>query len=71
MAAHLQMHGVRNQLSTRGMAIRMDNGEYLVSHKDGRYPETARRGDLTFALIAGLRMAGERENANKLQRGAR
>lgn len=65
MAQHAQMPGIRNQLSARGMALRMDNGRFTVSHVDGRYPETASHYDLYTAYAQGLRMASERESAQR------
>jgi hypothetical protein len=66
MAEHLQLRGVRNQLDERGINLSRDEyGNYTLSHKDNRHTQTEVRGDLTFAHIAGLRMASERDAINK------
>lgn len=59
---HFQMSGVRNQLSARGMAIRPDNGNYEVTHKDSkRWPECIIFGNLEQAYYGGLTMAAKRD----------
>jgi hypothetical protein len=68
---HLQMRGVREQLRTRGMAIRSESGNFHVFHVDRRYPEVATRDDLFSAYTAGLRMASERDRSKFQAQGVR
>jgi len=66
---HLQMPGVRQQLSARGMAIRLDRGNYTVYHHDNRHGDEATFDNLEDAYYGGLTMAAKR-NLNS-QKGVR
>lgn len=60
MAQTFQM--VRDKLSARSMAIREDNGIYVVSHKASkRWPMIERFDALNTAFQGGLNMASRRE----------
>lgn len=64
---HLQMSGVRNQLSARGMALRLDNGKFTVSHKNAcRWPAVETFDNLEASYYGGLSMAARRDRLQQV-----